>query len=115
EPGGVHAPVDVAKFERGDDLRQRATGRNDGFDIGGRELRQVDVAAPDHVGDHALQAHLLAVFRAVDALHPVVVQLADLGRYDAPAAAAEHLDVVGARLAQQVDHVLEVLDVAALV
>ena len=45
----------------------------------------------------------------------VVVQLLDLGRHDHAAAAAEHLDVAAAALAQQVDHVLEELDVAALV
>ena len=39
----------------------------------------------------------------------------DLARHDHAAAAAEDLDVPAAALAQQVDHVLEVLDVAALV
>ena len=45
----------------------------------------------------------------------VGVQLLDLGRHDHAAAAAEDLDVRAAALAQQVEHVLEVLDVAALV
>ena len=45
----------------------------------------------------------------------VRVQLGDLARQDDAAAAAEDLDVLAAALAQQVDHVLEVLDVAALV
>jgi hypothetical protein len=80
----------------------------------GAPRRQVLVAAHHHLADHALQAHALAVLGAEDA-HAVVLQLADLGRHDHAAAAAEHLDVRAAALAQQVDHVLEVLDVAALV
>src|SRR5690606_34052975 len=43
------------------------------------------------------------------------VQLVDLGRQDGAAAAAEHLDVGRSGLAQQLEHVLEELDVAALV
>jgi hypothetical protein len=57
----------------------------------------------------------LAVLGGVDAGDAVVVQLADLGRDDDAAPAAEDLDVLAAALAQQVDHVLEVFDVAALV
>ena len=49
------------------------------------------------------------------ARHAVALQLGDLGRHDDAAAAAEHLDVLAAALLQQVDHVLEVLDVPALV
>ena len=45
----------------------------------------------------------------------VVVQFLDLGRHDDAAAAAEDLDVLAAVGLQQVDHVLEELDVAALV
>ena len=43
------------------------------------------------------------------------MQLLDLGRHDHAAAAAEDLDVAAAPLAQQVEHVLEVLEVPALV
>ena len=43
------------------------------------------------------------------------MQVGDLGRHDHAAAAAEHLDVRAAALLQQVDHVLEVFDMAALV
>ena len=43
------------------------------------------------------------------------MQLVDLGRHDHAAAAAEDLDVRAAAAAQQVDHVLEELDVPALV
>jgi hypothetical protein len=43
------------------------------------------------------------------------VQFLDFGRDDDTTAAAEHLDVAAAALAQQVEHVLEELDMAALV
>ncbi len=56
-----------------------------------------------------------AVVRVVDALDAVVLQFLDLVQRDGAAAAAEHADVLGAALAQQVDHVLEELDVPALV
>jgi len=87
----------------------------DGLDAPGRMLRQVLVAAHHHLADHAFQAHVLPVLGAVDARHAVVLQFADLGRHDHAAAAAEHLDVRATTFAQQVDHVLEVLEVAALV
>ena len=58
---------------------------------------------------------LRAVLGRVDACHTIVVQFADLGRYDHAAAAAEDLDVGPTPLAQQVDHVAEKLDVPALV
>src|SRR6266853_1145649 len=80
-----------------------------------RVLRQVLVAALEHVVDHALQAHLLTVLGRVNARDAVGLKLADLVCDDHAAAAAEHLDVLPAAAAQQVDHVLEVLDVAALV
>ena len=48
-------------------------------------------------------------------LHAVGLQLLDLFRRDGAAAAAEHADVAGATLLEHVHHVLEVLDVAALV
>ena len=56
-----------------------------------------------------------AVLGGEDPGHAVGLELRDLARDDDPAAAAEDLDVAGAVLAQQVDHVLEELDVAALV
>jgi hypothetical protein len=43
------------------------------------------------------------------------MQLADLGRHDHTATATEDLDVLAAARLEQVDHVLEVLDVPALV
>ena len=63
-----------------------------------RVRRQVVVAAHHHLADHPGQAHALAVLGAVDARHAVVLQLADLGRHDDAAAAAEHLDVLAAAL-----------------
>src|SRR5690606_14396071 len=56
-----------------------------------------------------------AVFGAEDAGYAIGVQFLDFGRDDDAAAAAEDFDVGSAALAQQVDHVLEILDVAALV
>ena len=81
----------------------------------GSVVREVGVGRGDDLVDHALQAELLPVLGREDAGDAVVVQLLDLGRNDHAAAAAEHLDVAGAALAQQVQHVLEELDVAALV
>jgi len=51
----------------------------------------------------------------VDAFHAIGLQLGDLFRGDGAAAAAEHAHMAGAAFLQHVDHVLEVLDVAALV
>gem|GEM_PF-6008912 len=81
-----------------------------------RRCRVAGVAgAPDHVLDHLHQPHLHAVVGVVDALHAVGLQFADLLRGDGAAATTEHADVAGAALAQHVHHVLEVLDMAALV
>ncbi len=68
-----------------------------------------------HVLDHFHQAHLHAVVRVVDALHAVGLQFGDLFRGDGAATAAEHAHVAGAAFLQHVDHVLEVLDVPALI
>src|SRR5690606_9513502 len=73
------------------------------------------LGAPDHVLDHRHQPHVHAVIGVVDALDAVGLELPDLLRGDGAAATGEHLDVPGAALAQHVHHVLEVLDVAALV
>ena len=69
----------------------------------------------DHLVDHPLQAHALAVFRRIDPADPVGVQLTQLLGHNHPAAATEYLDVFAAARFQQVDHVFEKLDVAALV
>src|SRR6185436_8578421 len=93
------------QYKRGDRLRQRYRVL----------LRGIKVAARQHVVDHALQAHALAVLRRVDPRDAVVLQFLDLGGDDDAAAAAEYLHPRPASAAQQVDHVLEVLDVPALV
>ena len=84
-------------------------------EIGGQVVREIDVAGGDDLVDHPLQAELLAVLGREDPGHAIVVQLVDLGGDDHAAAAAEHPDVGRAALAQEVQHVLEELDVAALV
>src|SRR3546814_396322 len=71
--------------------------------------------ALDDVLDHFHQAQLHAVVGVVDALDAVGFQLPDLFGRDGAAAAADHADVPGAVLAEHVDHVLHVFDVAALV
>ncbi len=85
------------------------------FEIDRRKRGRIEIARGEHVVDHALQTEPGAVFRRVDAGHAVGVQLRDFRRHDHAAAAAEHLDVRAAALAQQIEHVLEKLDVAALV
>jgi hypothetical protein len=111
--------VGLAVLQRGDGLGQRAPG---GLGValqrgqrGRRMRRQVLVAAHHHLADHARPGPCAGRPRGCRCGHAVGLQLADLGRHDHAAAAAEHLDVRAAALAQQVDHVLEVLDVAALV
>ena len=74
-----------------------------------------DVGQAHHLVDHALQADALAISRGVDAADPVAVQLVQFLGHDHPAAAAEHADIPAAARTQQVDHVFEILDVAALV
>jgi hypothetical protein len=100
---------------------QRGDHVGDGFVV-----REVDLARKfrghtvpgspfDHVVDHLHEAHAHTVVGVVDALDAVILQFPDLVQRDRPAAAAEHADMARAALAQQVDHVGEELDVAALV
>ena len=80
-------------------------------------MRGVRVA-PDtreHVVDHAVESEAAAVFGRVDLGDPVGLELGDLRRGNRAAAADHHADVVGALLAQHVDHVAEVFVVATLV
>ena len=74
-----------------------------------------EVATPDDVVDHALQAHFPAVVGVVDALDAVVVELGNLLGEDGAATAAEDADVPSSALIEQVLHVFEVLHVASLV
>jgi hypothetical protein len=109
-----------AAFQRGDDLRQiaqalGAVGDFQRLQLLRRALAQIDVAARHHVVDHALQAHGLAVLDRIQVGHAIGMEVRRLGRHDDAAATAEDLDVRAAALPEQVDHVLEVFDVAALV
>src|SRR5260221_1556699 len=105
-----------AELKGGDESRPGPSGTGwYGLEGLRRVLRQVLVAALEHVVDHALQAPLLTVLGGVNARDAVGLKLADLVCDDHAAAAAEYLDVLPAAAAQQVDHVCEVLDVAALV
>src|SRR5437867_221831 len=91
----------VAALERGEISRQF--------------LGEVDVAGRDDLVDHALQAQPLAVLGREDARDAVFLQVIDLRGNDHAAAAAKNLDVGASALAQKIQHVLEELDVAALI
>ena len=99
---GAHGVTAI--LDRGDDARElaavpRAQGR-ERIALRRRERRQIVIARADHIVDHPLQAQLRTVLGGVKAGHPVGLQLADFARDDDPAAAAEHLDVLAAVLAQ---------------
>ena len=132
ERGGVKPPWRGVVFEGSNELSQRATRtgdvgtprritgagtrrQHDRIERDRRERREVEIATRDHVADHAGQAELLPVFRGVDAGHAIGMQLADLGGHDHAATAAENLHMTRTIGAQQVDHVLEVLDMTALI
>jgi hypothetical protein len=80
-----------------------------------RALGGTGAGARHDVFDHLGEAELHAVIRVIDALDAVGLQLLDFFRRDGAAATAEHAHMAGAALAQHVDHVFEVFDVAALV
>ena len=106
----------LAELERRDDARQRAVvARLEPVQTSGQRTGKVEVGPPEHVVDHALQAQLLAVFGRVDARDAVVVEFPNFLRHDDAAAAAEDLDVRRPSLREKIDHVLEELDVPALV
>ena len=107
-------------------LRSNLGGRDEPGQIPGGLVRQAvgltrrlsdhwEVATPDDVIDHALQAHFPAVVRVVDALDAVVVELGNLLGENGAASAAEDADVPGPALIEQVLHVFKVLHVASLV
>ena len=84
----------------------------------GLALRLTDhreIATPNDVVDHALQAHFPAIVRVVDALNAVVMQLGDFFGKNGAAATAEDADVTRSSLVEEVLHVLEVLHVPALI
>ncbi|MNS48889.1 hypothetical protein D3C72_814750 [compost metagenome] len=113
---GRHQRLAGAVLGGGDGPGDRA-GRADLHRTGLRHaaLGHAVVTLAHHLVDHALEAQQAAVFRREDLRHAVGLELGDLGRHDHAAAAAVDADVAGAALFEQVDHVLEVLDVAALV
>src|SRR5665647_1298616 len=86
-----------------------------GVDGLGRQAREVLVAAHHHLANHAGEAHALAVFRTVNARHAIGLQFADFRRHDDAAATAKDLNVRAATGFEQVHHVLEVLDMPALI
>lgn len=65
--------------------------------------------------NHRHQPHLHAVVGVIDTLDAVGMEFGNFLGRDGAAAAAKDTDVAGTALAQHVDHVLEVLHVAALV
>jgi hypothetical protein len=79
-------------------------------DRGRREVRR-----RDHLVDHPLEAEAPPVLRREDPRDAVTLQFFDLAGDDRAAAAAEHLHVAGVLGSEEVLHVLEELDVAALV
>ncbi len=109
-----------AVLQGGDDLRQVAQFLAVVLDLQRLDvlrcaLADIHIATRHHVVDHALQAHALAVLHRIQMRHAILVQFLHFGRHDHAAAAAEHLDALAATLFQQIDHVLEKLDVSALV
>ena len=114
--GAEQAMADGAGLDAGDQARQGvAVARGHAVQHARRGARGIDVNAVQHVVDHAPEAELLAVLGRIDAGHAIGFELADLARDDHAAAAAEHPHMPPAALAQQVDHVFEVLEMAALV
>ena len=76
---------------------------------------EIEVASPDDLVDHALEAHAPAVFRRKDPIHAALVELLDLVGDDDPAATPVDLDVASAPLVQHPPHVLEELHVTTLI
>ena len=110
EPG-----LEPAELGAGDGAGEGAalTGEH-GVGAGLALVPQVEVARLDHRVDHAGEAEALAVLGGEDR-DAGLAEPGDLLGDDDAATAAVDLDVPGAALAQRLDEVLEVLDVAALV
>ncbi len=113
--GGQGAEVE-AVLGAGDGAGDGEPAVGGGADGAGEvDLAGVEVGGLDHRGDHPVETHGAAVLGGEDLGHAVGLELGDLARDDDAAAAAEDLDVRGAALLEEIDHVLEELDVAALV
>ena len=108
---GVHS----ARFEHGDPASERISVAC--FECVERQflLRQVVITGGDHVVDHALQTQLRTVLRREDSRDAISMKLVNFRRHNHAAATAEYFDMPCSRLAQHVDHVLEVFDVSALI
>ena len=108
--------IEIAVLDRGDHPRERAVVAGfESVETDWRNAARTRVAPRDHVVDHAAQAQGTAVLGGVDPGDAMRVQLAHLLGNDHAAAAPEHADPGAAPLAEHVHHVLEVLDVPALV
>ncbi len=69
----------------------------------------------ENVVDHSIQTEFATVLRGVDLFHPVTLERLDLLRGYRSAAADDHANVFAATFPQHLDHVREVLVVAALI
>ena len=65
--------------------------------------------------DHLGQPQVHAVVRVIDAFDAIVFQSGNFLQGNRAAAAAEHLDMVGAALTQLIDHVAKIFHVTTLV
>ncbi len=83
--------------------------------VGARVRLRGIARALDHILDHRDEAQVHAVVRMVDAFDAVALQLGDFLGRDGATAAAKYLDMGRTTVSKHVDHVLEILDVAALV
>ena len=110
------AVLEAARLDGADDARQRPVlTLEQATQVVGKRRAQVLLGALGHVGDHAVEAHALAVLWRVDASNAIGVQLVDLLAHDHSPAAAKDADMTGAALVQQVDHVFEIFDMPALI
>jgi hypothetical protein len=71
--------------------------------------------AREYVVDHAVEPQAAPIVRGVYLLDAVLFQRGDLVRRNGATAADDHANVIGALLAQHVDHVGEVFVVASLI
>ena len=92
----LRRPVSMALMMR---AKRTVLALEQAVEVGGQRSRQVLAGALGHVGDHAVEAHVLAVLGRVDAGDAIGVQLVDLLAHDHAAAAAEDADMTGAAFA----------------
>src|SRR5690625_7747979 len=73
------------------------------------------VTGLQHVVDHALQPHGSAVLNRKYSAHPIFVQFVDLPIRDHSATTAKDVNMCCASLLQQINHILKILHVPALI